>query len=148
MNRFCLFAFGIIVLLATTAPAQQPGGASDASNNGATDRTRTADGVPSASEQLTFLAAKLDLSPDQQAKIKPILQQLHDVTLKAVLDTSLTQEEHLTRVRPYRYKARDQIREILNDDQKNKLDQYLQGPHPEMHGNLTGTKSSPQPPQD
>jgi hypothetical protein len=30
------------------------------------------------------------------------------------------------------------IREILSDDQKKKLDQYLQGPHSEMHGNLSG----------
>jgi hypothetical protein len=31
--------------------------------------------------------------------------------------------------------------EILNDEQKKKLDQYLQGPHPEMHGNLSGSTS-------
>jgi hypothetical protein len=31
------------------------------------------------------------------------------------------------------------IREILTNDQKKKLDLYLQGPHSEMHGNLHGT---------
>jgi hypothetical protein len=41
-------------------------------------------------------------------------------------------------VRPQRYKADKQIREFLSDDQKKKLDQYLQGPHSEMHGNLSG----------
>jgi hypothetical protein len=34
--------------------------------------------------------------------------------------------------------ADKKIREILSDDQKKKLDQYLQGPHSEMHGNLSG----------
>ena len=33
------------------------------------------------------------------------------------------------------------MRAILNDDQKQKLDQYLQGPHNEMHGDLTGTRA-------
>jgi len=44
-------------------------------------------------------------------------------------------------VRPQRYKADESIRAILNDDQKKKLDQYEQGPHSEMHSNLSGAKS-------
>jgi hypothetical protein len=51
-------------------------------------------------------------------------------------------------MRLQRYKADKQIREILSEDQKKKLDQYEQGPHPEMHGNLSGaTSSPPQPPK-
>ena len=39
------------------------------------------------------------------------------------------------------------IRDILNDDQKKKLDQLEQEPHPELHGNLHGeTQPPPQPP--
>jgi hypothetical protein len=41
---------------------------------------------------------------------------------------------------PQRYKADKKIREVLSDDQKKKLDQYLHGPHAEMHGNLSGAK--------
>jgi predicted kinase len=41
-----------------------------------------------------------------------------------------------------------QIREILNDEQKKKFEQYLQGPHADMHGTLSGATSSPQPPQN
>jgi hypothetical protein len=38
--------------------------------------------------------------------------------------------------------ANSKMREILSDEQKKKLDQYLQGPHPDMHGTLQ-PKASP-----
>jgi hypothetical protein len=41
-------------------------------------------------------------------------------------------------VRACREKADKKIREILNDDQKKKLDQLEQEPHPKLHGNLNG----------
>jgi hypothetical protein len=101
--------------------------------------------LPPVEQQLKVLTAKLELTGDQQDKIKPILQDLHDATLKLMQDASLSQEERLARITPVRYQARDRMREILNDDQKKKLDDYLQGPHSEMHGPLTGNPAgSPQ----
>jgi hypothetical protein len=41
-------------------------------------------------------------------------------------------------VRACRYKADRKIREIVNDDQKRKLDQLDQEPPPVLHGNLNG----------
>ena len=148
MNRFHSLAIGTILIFALTAPAQQAATAPGAADKNEHAKPDTQDGVPTVEEQLKVLTIKLDLTADQQARIRPILQELHDATLKAVQDQSLSHEERLARVRPQRYKAHDQIREILNDDQNKKLDQYMQGPHPEMHGNLTGATSSPQPPQN
>jgi hypothetical protein len=148
MNRFHSLAIGSILIFALTAPAQQAATAHGATDKNEHGQLGTQDGVPTVDEQLKVLTNKLDLTADQQARIKPILQELHDATLKVVQDQSLSREERLARVRPLRYQAHDQIREILNDDQKKKLDQYLQGPHPEIHGNLTGATSSPQPPQN
>ena len=148
MNRFHLLAIGTMLIVALIAPAQQT-----ATGPGATDKVehgqRAAQGdVPTVGQQLKVLTEKLELTADQQARITPILQELHDATLKLVQDKSLSREQRLAKVRPKRYKADKQIREILSDDQKNKLDQYLQGPHSEMHGNLSGpTSSPPQPPQ-
>jgi Spy/CpxP family protein refolding chaperone len=148
MNRLRYLAIATMLIVALTAPAQQT-----ATGPGGTDKEehgqRGAQGdVPKVAQQLKVLTEKLDLTGDQQARIKPILQELHDATLKLVQDKSLSREERLAKVRPHRYKADKQIREILNDDQKKKLDQYEQGPHSEMHGNLSGAISSPpQPPQ-
>jgi len=149
MNRHRSFgigtlAIGITLIAALALPAQQ-----DASGPAApataqhTRRAAQAD-VPSVEMQLKVLTEKLDLTRDQQGKMTAILNELHDATLKIVEDASLSHDEQLEMVRPHRYKARDDMRAILSDDQKKKLDDYLAGPHSEMHGGLSGT-TSPQP---
>lgn len=148
MNRFHSIAIGTILIFTLAAPAQQAATAPGAPDKNEHSQLGTQDGVPTVDEQLEVLTVKLDLTTDQQTRIKPILQDMHDATVKISQDQSLSREERLARVRQIRYRAHDQIREILNDEQKKKLEQYLQGPHPEMHGNLSGATSSPQPPQN
>jgi hypothetical protein len=145
MNRFHALAFGTILIFALNVPAQQTATAPGSSDKSEQGQPSTQDDVPSASEQLKVLTNKLDLTDDQKAKIKPILEGLHDATVKISQDQNLSREERLAKVRPTRYKAHNQIRAILNDEQKKKLEQYMRGPHAEMHGNLSGAASSPQP---
>jgi hypothetical protein len=90
-----------------------------------------------------MLKEKLGLTAKQRAEVKPILQQVHDATENVMRDQSLSREERLAKVRPQRKMADKKMREILNDDQKKKLDQYEQGPHPEVHGTLSGTPKPP-----
>ena len=86
-------------------------------------------------KHMTLLTEKLDLSSDQQAKVKPILQEMHDATEKFVQDESMSREERMDNVKACRYKADKKIRKILSDDQKKKLDQLEEEPHPALHGN-------------
>ncbi len=144
MNRFHSLAFGAIFIFALHASAQQTASAPGSADKGGQGQTSMHDDVPTAHDQLKILTTKLDLTDDQQAKIRPILQDLHDATAKISQDLSLSREDRLARVRPLRHKAHDQIREILNDEQKKKLEQYMQGPHADLHGNLSGATSSPQ----
>ena len=102
---------------------------------------QTVHGLPPAKEQLKVLTDKLGLSADQQSKAAPIIKDLHDATLKLMEDKSLSQEERLNRIRPLRLNTDKKLREILNDEQKKKLDAYEHGPHDEMHGELTGHPS-------
>jgi len=132
-----------MLIVALTAPAQQT-----ATGPGGTDKDERGqrgaqDDVPTVETRLKVLTEKLDLTGDQQAKVKPIIQEMNDATQKLVLDKSLSREERLAKVRPQRYKADKLIREILSDDQKKKLDQYLHGPHGEMPGNLSGATPPP-----
>jgi hypothetical protein len=145
MNRFHSLAFGTILMFALTVPAQQAATGPGSADKGGQGHAGAQDEVPTADDQLKVLTAKLDLTDDQQAKIKPILQDLHDATMKITQDQSLSREERLSMVRPLRYKAHDRISEILNEGQKKKFEQYMQGPHAGMHGNLSGVTSSPQP---
>ncbi len=135
MNHFRVLAIGTILLFALTTTAQQA--TTSASTKGPSAAEHA--GVPTAEGQLTFLAAKLDLTGGQQEKIKPILQELHDTTVKLVQDQSLSGEERLSKVGDSRYTADKKIRAILNDDQKKKLDQVEQEPHPELHGDVKGS---------
>lgn len=127
MNRRS-FAFGTLLLLAVPAFPQQP--ASDAAP--VTD----ADGIPTVESQMKFLSPRLDLTQNQQAQFQTILQDLHDATVKAVHDESLSSQERLTNVRVERMRADKRMREVLTDDQKKMLDQVEHGPHPELHGNI------------
>jgi Spy/CpxP family protein refolding chaperone len=120
MNRVRLVAIGTIVMLALTVVAQQT--------------TRPGGGVPTVQGHLKVLTENLDLSGDQQAKIKPILQELHDGTLKVVQDKSMSTEERQDNMMAWREKADKKIRKILNDDQKKKLDQLEHEPHSGLHG--------------
>ena len=148
MNRFHSLAIATILIFVLNAPAQQAGTTSGAVDKNGHGQPTAQEGVPGVDDQLKALTTQLGLTADQQARIRPILQQLHDATLTAVQDQSLSPDERLAKIRPQRYKANDQISEILNDNQKKKLKQYMQGPHPEMHGNLTGATSSAQPRQN
>lgn len=101
------------------------------------------DSLPTIEEQLKVLNEKLGLTMKQQARVKPILQQLHDATENLMRDHTLSREERLARVRPQRQIADRKMRTILNDEQRKKLDQYEQEPHPEVHGTLSGTPKPP-----
>jgi hypothetical protein len=87
-------------------------------------------------------------SADQQAKIKPILQELDDATQNLVQDESMSREERTGKVTASREKADKEIRKIRNDEQKKKLDQLEQEPHSELHGNLNGATPPPGGPQN
>ena len=141
MNR--LIALGTTFLIALAVPAQQAAaGPAGAVGNGQ-GRSGAQGDVPAVGEMLKVLTEKLDLTAAQQAKITPILQRLRDTQRALVQDKSLSREQRLAKLRPHRYQANEDIREILTDTQKGKLDQYLQGPHPEMHGNLSGAAPLP-----
>jgi Spy/CpxP family protein refolding chaperone len=133
MNRIRLLAIGSILLIAPGVLAQQ-----SAQTGGPAKGAAQGVGLPDVGDQLKVLTQKLDLSVDQQPKVKTILQELHDASLKLMQDESTSHEQLLSKVRPLRMNADKKIREILSDDQKKKLDQYLQGPHAGMHGNLSG----------
>ena len=133
MNRFRLLAIGSMLLIAPGVLAQQTAPTGEPAKGAAQGVV-----LPDVGDQLKVLTQKLDLSVDQQPKVKTILQELHDASLKLMQGESTSHEELLSKVRPLRMNADKKIREILTNDQTKKLDLYLQGPHSEVHGNLHG----------
>jgi Spy/CpxP family protein refolding chaperone len=129
MNRLRLAVFGVVLAMAVTATGQQAAQSEESQSN-------AHKGVTTPEAQLKFFTEKFDLTSDQQAKMRPILQNLHDFTAKVMADKSLTQEEKIAKVKPVRRKAHEQMMALLNDDQKKKVEEYLKGPHAEMHGDV------------
>ena len=141
MNWIRSLAVGTLLIFALAVLAQQTATKPSTSSKGGAEN---AGAMPTVEEQLKVLAEKVDLTASQRAKVRPILQKLHDATEKLMQDERLSREERLAKVRPQREQADKKIRALLNDDQKKKLDQYLAGPHPEMHGGLSGVTPPPQ----
>jgi Skp family chaperone for outer membrane proteins len=137
MNRYWLVLSAMALLCAMTSSAKQTQNGSGATGTNDAAESEPA-GVPSVATQLKALTQNLDLTADQQQNIKPILEGLHDGTVKLVDNENLSADERLKQVQPLRLKADQKIRAILTDDQKRKLDQYEGAPHPELHGNLSG----------
>ena len=128
MNRVRLFAIATILLFALNIFAQQS--TTPTSNNQQHPQTGAHHGTPSAEDHLKVLTEKLDLSSDQQARIRPALQELHDATEKVTQNNSLTQEQKMAAMHAELAKADKKMREVLTDEQKEKLTQLEQ----EMHG--------------
>ena len=144
MSPCRLLSIGTILIFAVTAHAQESTPSAGASTQRVSDAEHA--GLPSVESQLKVLTEKLGLSAEQQERVRPIMQGLHDTTERLMQDKNLSHEERLARVRPERYKADERIRAELSEDQKKKLDAYERGPHPEMHGPLSGTATPTRPP--
>jgi Spy/CpxP family protein refolding chaperone len=79
-------------------------------------------GMPSVEDQLKNLTEKLSLTDDQQAKIKPILEDTRGQMQKLMQDDSMSREDKMAKGRTVREAGNAKIRDILNDDQKKKFD--------------------------
>jgi protein CpxP len=80
-------------------------------------------GMPSADDQLKHLSQKLNLSDDQQAKLKPILEDQHKQMHQLWNDSSMSRQDRFSKMRELRENADNQIKGVLNDDQQKKFDQ-------------------------
>jgi Spy/CpxP family protein refolding chaperone len=133
MNQIRLLAIATMLMVALTLLAQQTATAhgyseeQDQSQNGAPVAT------PTIEQHLKLLSAKLDLTAEQQAKIRPILQRMQDESQNVMRDTSLSDQARHDKMKSVRDKADKQVRPILDKEQKKKLDELEQEPHSEPH---------------
>jgi Spy/CpxP family protein refolding chaperone len=120
MNRIRLFVAAMTLAFAVPAIAQDTAPA-------------PARQMPTVDQHLKALSDKLSLTADQQEKARPILQQMQDSIQRLMNDKTLTPEQMHEQMRPARMKADKQLRELLNDEQKKKLDDLESQHHPDLH---------------
>lgn len=83
-------------------------------------------GAATAETHLQMLSEKLNLTDEQKAKLKPILQD-QEQQMKAVRDdTSLSQEQKIAKKKALHESFHDQINSVLTPEQQDKFKQMKQ----------------------
>jgi len=122
MNRVCNFASGAMLSFALILAVAS---ATPASAQQAMESQSSAKANPQAiDDHVKLLTQKLDLTSDQQTKAKTILEELLTTTETIQQDESMSRAERKDYAKAAHYKADRKLREIVNDDQKKKLDQF------------------------
>src|SRR5215472_8917229 len=134
MKRIRPAIFACVVLLTLGAFAQQnaTGSAGQSREPQATQpsqpQTAPPSQPPSIDDQVSALAQELNLNPDQQGKIKTVLVDQRQQASTVIADNSLSRDDKVQKIRALREATITKVRGLLNDDQKKKLDQMLEGP--------------------
>jgi hypothetical protein len=134
-NKHSFYTAALAGLLAFTMAAageQVVPGAGGGDNNAHVDRILRG-GFPEVQSHLKGLAEKLGLSDGQTARIRPILEELHDALQRISQDPGLAGEASHARLRGAFETADRKIRECLDANQKRKLDELER----EMHSQLS-----------
>jgi Spy/CpxP family protein refolding chaperone len=98
---------------------------------------------PTVEEQVKGLTDRYNLTADQQAKAKTILEDAHSQMMKVMQDESMTREDKMAKGRTLHEAAAAKIREILTDDQKKKFDDTQKEMQDRMRPNQAGGDGPP-----
>ena len=100
-------------------------------------------GMPSVDDQLKNLTERLSLTDDQQAKIKPILEDQRTQMQALMKDDSLSPDDRRAKGRSIRESTDTKIRDVLTDDQKKKYDAWQQEMRDRMRQRQQGGNNPP-----
>ncbi len=119
MNKRAIVYLAVVVTVAALALpslAQYGGG-------GRAGHPEGGHGRMGVDDRVKHLAKELNLTEDQQTKIKAILEDEHKQLSSLKQDTSLSPEERRTKFEETKKNTSQQIRALLNEDQQKKYDE-------------------------
>jgi hypothetical protein len=105
---------------ATPVATEEPAAAVTGPPAAPVPRTHRAHARPSLDERVRQFGRNLELSEDQQASVKTILEQRQQDTLRIRTDPSLTGETRIAQFRALQVSTVEKIRAVLNDEQRKK----------------------------
>jgi periplasmic protein CpxP/Spy len=82
--------------------------------------------MPSPDQRLQHMTKMLNLTPDQQEKIKPILENEQSQMQSMRQDTSMSRQDRMSKAQQIRQSSDDQIKQVLTPDQQQKWSQMQQ----------------------
>lgn len=89
-------------------------------------QSETQAGRPSIDDQVRVLTQELNLTPDQQTKMKNVLQDQRQQAMTIINDSSLAREGKIQKLHSLREATITKARALLNDTQQKKMDAMLQ----------------------
>lgn len=98
----------------------------------------------SPDQRLQMMTKQLNLTPDQQEKIKPLLENESQQMQTLHQNSSLTNEDRMTQMKQIRQTTNEQIKSDLNPDQQQKFQQMQSH---QGHGGPGGMAPGQTPPQ-
>ena len=99
--------------------------------------------MPSVDDQIKHLTKKLSLTDDQQAKLKPILEDQRKQMETIHSDSSLSRQDRFSKMQDLRKNSDDQIRSVLNADQQKNFDKMREEQHGRMKNWHKGGEGAP-----
>jgi len=98
-----------------------------------------------ADERLNHLTKTLDLTSDQQAQIKPILENEQQQAMQIHQDQSLAQQDRHGKMQSLRQDTNSKIEAVLNDTQKQKFEEMQAKMRQHMQEHMqNGSTTAPQ----
>ena len=99
--------------------------------------------MPSVDDQIKHLSKKLNLNDDQQAKLRPILEDQRKQMDTIHNDSSLSREDRFGKMQELRKSSDDQIKSVLNPDQQKNFEKMRDEQHDRMKNWHKGGEGAP-----
>jgi len=129
----CLFA---MAALAQQNPPAQPSGDQKQGGHG---HMGMGPGMGNVDDHVKELSTKLNLTADQQTKVKAILEE-HQQQMQAMMkDDSMSKEDKHAKMKSMHDSIHAKVREVLTDEQKPKFDAMVKDMENNMHGHDKGS---------
>ena len=141
-------AFGQDPQDAPPPPQQQSNPQADQESGPGTGRGMGHRPRMSVDEQLERLTKKLKLSDDQQAKLKPILEDQNKQMEQIHNDSSLSREDRFSKMQALRQGSDTQIKTVLNEEQQKSFDKMREEQRDRMKQGRRGGDTPPPPPSN
>jgi Spy/CpxP family protein refolding chaperone len=128
MKNFLKMFLGVAVAAALAMPAAaQYGGQMGGQPGGQMGQHRGGMGAHgNVDQRVQMLTKELDLTPDQQAKAKTILEQQQKEMMALKENTSLSEQEREAKLQEIHRSGMEEIRAMLTPDQQKKLQEMRQ----------------------
>lgn len=132
-----------------TMPGQQqqmpPSQQTPSAPSGQTAAPQSSQGQSNIDNQVSILSEQLNLTSDQQSKLRSILTDQHQQAMTLVQDNAMSHEDKIAKIHTLRESTIAKVRGILTDTQKPKFDAMVQQQDERMREREQGGSSATEP---